>query len=465
MKKYFAFRKKEKPETQPRFEGFGLLNPEDEGFEVSVRNDEPIIRRLGEEEEHIPQWIHDLQLNLFSAIVLVAVFGLLLTASDLTEMIFFAFPAFAVFMLLSELESFGKEKLQFILGAIMAAALIAVLIVFRKYIGNGWALIMDHLYDNAEMAQAYVYDRFHIGDTGDEHPYRCMHFAVLWGSSLLGLITALPTARFRRGIIMALAGAAMLAFAYYGLIPSIVCIAVLLVALVLVLSRGSIISSLSVLLAVVIVFGAITFIDPGESYSISRADETFRDRFALRSAFLESEENSLDDIESLEQKMKDQQDQKDANQGSEFITENSWIVTAVIVLAVVAALGAAAWFVLKKLRLRQAENRAGIDSPDPKTAITAMFPYTVKWLQPAGIEAAGKPFISLEPLIRADISEPYADRYTEMYELWKEAAYSNHEMDEERRSEMKSFLGDTVDMIKEKSDLRTRIVNTFKYAL
>jgi hypothetical protein len=234
---------------------------------------------------------------------------------------------------------------------------------------------------------------------------------------------------------------------------------------VLVLSRGSIISSLSVLLAVVIVFGAITFIDPGESYSISRADETFRDRFALRSAFLESEGSSLDDIESLEQKMKDQQDQKNENQGSEFITENSWIVTAVIVFAVVAALGAAAWFVIKKLRLRQAENRAGIDSPDPKTAITAMFPYTVKWLQPAGIEAAGKPFISLEPLIRADISEPYADRYTEMYELWKEAAYSNHEMDEERRSEMKSFLGDTVDMIKEKSDLRTRIVNTFKYAL
>ena len=115
--------------------------------------------------------------------------------------------------------------------------------------------------------------------------------------------------------------------------------------------------------------------------------------------------------------------------------------------------------------MRQAENRAGLDASDPKKAITAMFPYAVKWLQPAGIEPMGKSFSSLIPVIRADVSDQYADRYENMYFLWEEAAYSNHEMTEEKRSEMDSFLKDTMEMIREKSDLRMRIINTVKYAL
>ena len=52
-----------------------------------------------------------------------------------------------------------------------------------------------------------------------------------------------------------------------------------------------------------------------------------------------------------------------------------------------------------------------------------------------------------------------------MYELWKEAAYSDHEMSEENRAQMKTFLNDTISMIKERSDFRTRLAATLKYAL
>ena len=468
-KKPFAKRSPEKeaaPARAPKESTFGLIGKSEDAFSVSVRNAEPLIKRLDSEKVRAA-WLGDIQLNLATASIVMAMFALVFMAGEIPEMTFFVIPGFPVFMLISTMDSFDGEKIKRIrlyAAAAIAVALVAALIIFRKYIGNGCALIMDHLYDTAEMEQAYIYDRFHIGDLGDEHPNRCMHFASIWCSCLLGLITAFPPARFRRTVAMAVAGFAMIAFAYYGIVPSWACIAIIAAALVLVMADGSLMSSLTVLLTVAIVFGAITLIDPGESYAVSRADENFRDRFALRSSYLDSGQNALDDLSRMEDQMKEQQE-KEKNSGSEFMAEHKWIVTLVVILLLLAAFGAAGGLYMKSLQRRQKENRAGIDSSDPRTAIVAMFPYTVKWLQPAGIEPAGKAFETLVPSIRADVSEQYAKRYTDMYELWKEAAYSDHEMTENGRNEMRSFLNDTITMITEKSDLKARLINTVKYAL
>lgn len=454
---------RETPAPEP---SFGLINNNEDAFSVSVRNAEPLIKRLDSEKEGIP-WLGDLQLNLASAVIVMSLFALIFTAGEIPELIFFIIPGFLVFMLISMLDAFDGEKIKRIRLYIAAAggvALIATLIIFRSYIGNGWAIIMGYLYDTAEMAQAYIYDRFHVGALGDEHPYRCMHFAAIWGSCLVGLLTALPPARFRRTVAMAVACFSMLAFAYYGIIPSWACIAVLAAALILLFATGSILSSVSVLLVVAILFGAITLLDPGENYTISRADEYFRDRFALSSSYLDSGESTPEDLTEMEEEMKDKQENQ-TDGGSEFITDHRWFVVITTVLLILAAVGVAVWLFMKRLRKRQKANRAGIDSTDPRTAIVAMFPYTVKWLQPAGIDVAGKAFETLVPMIKADISGKYAERYTDMYDLWKEAAYSDHEMTEDGRNEMDSFLKDTMSMVNERSDLNTKIVNTVKYAL
>ena len=443
---------------------FGITEPADE-FTVSVRNAEPLIRRLDTEKVRAA-WIGDIQANLASAGILMAFFGLLFMAADVPELIFFALPGFLVYMLFATLGSFDADKVKRIrlyLAIAAAVALIAVLVIFRKYIGSGWAIIMNQLYDTGEMAQAYIYDRFRVGSMGQEHPYRSMHFAAIWGSCLAGLIISILPERFRRPVSMTIAAFAMLAFAYYGIIPSWACIAVLAAAIMFLLSRGSIMSSLTVLVAMVIVFGAVTLIDPGESYGISRADETFRDRFALISSYLESSNTNTDGLDELEQQMQEEEQQQ--NNGGGFTTEHKALTALITIFLVIAAIAAAAALVWSRIRKRQEANRAGLNSSDPRAAIIAMFPYTVKWLQPAGIEPKGKPFETLVPSIRADVSEEYADRYTEMYELWKEAAYSDHEMTEDGRSEMNSFMTDTMKMVREKSDLRTRLMNTFRYAL
>ena len=443
---------------------FGIAEPED-AFSVSVRNAEPLIRRLDTEKSR-STWLGALQPNLASAAILMAFFGLLFMAADVPELIFFAVPGFLVYMLFATLGSFDDDKIKHIrlyAAAAGAAALIVVLIIFRGYIGSGWALIMNQLYDTGEMAQAYIYNRFHVGAMGDAHPYRSMHFAVIWGSCLAGLITSMLPARFRRPLSMVIAAFSMLAFAYYGIIPSWICIAVLAAAILFLLSRGSIVSSLTVLLAMAMVFGAIALIDPGENYGISRADENFRDRFALISSYLESGDASADGLDELEQQMQEEEEQQNSDDG--LVNERRNLTALIIGLLVIAAIATAAALIWSRIRKRQMANRTGLDSNDPRTAIIAMFPYTVKWLQPAGIETKGKAFETLTPVIKADVSEEYADRYSDMYELWKEAAYSDHEMTEDRRSEMNSFMTDTMSMVREHSDLRSRVMNTFRYAL
>lgn len=442
---------------------FGIINNDDDAFEVRVRNSEPLIKRL-DEGKPVAFWKKDLQINLAAAGIILTLFGLLVTSAYEPILTLYALPGAVVFLVVAGLENVDKERLKWYVALGVFVLLVVALIILRKYIANGWALVMNQLYDEAEMSQAYIYDRFSVGTTGEDHPYRSMHIAIAWGSILVGLITALPPARFRRPVAFLLAVFAMIAFAYYGIIPSWICIAALAAMLIFVLSDGSILSSLAMFLVAVIVFGLILLIDPGENYSISRADEQFRDRFAFKSAYLQRDDE-LTEYDSLEDDSQSGQENNPEGTGAEFLKEHKLLTVLLIVVLVLAAIAAAVWMFMRRIRKRQAENRKGIDSKDPREAIIAMFPYAVRWLQPAGIDPAGKPFNELIPMIKADVSQHYAERYTGMYELWKEAAYSDHDMNEDRRMEMDAFLKDTVSMIKEKCDLKTRLLNTVKYAL
>ena len=434
-----------------------------DAFEVSVRNADPIIRRL-EERGAVKAWTKDLQLNLATAAVIMAMLSLLMTAAEEPKLILFCIPAFVVIMILSTIEALDMGKVKLIVAGVIAAVLVVTLIVLRKYIGNGLALTINQLYDTGEAAQAYLYKRLPTGSMAEEHPHRSMHMAALWMSTLLGLLTALPPARYRRTVALGAGIFSMLAFSYYGIIPALVCIAVLATALLFVLARGSIVSALPVFLIAAILFGAILLIDPGESYGISRADENFRDRFALKSAYLQQNEEFGDPFSDMDDELMDDEEESDTGDTT-VVGEHKGLVFLLILLLVLAAAGVFARKFMKQLQKRQLENRAGINSQDPKEAITAMFPYTVRWLQPAGIEAEGKAFTSLMPMIRSEMSEEYAKRFSGMYDMWEEAAYSDHEMDEASRQEMNSFMNDTINTIKSKGNFATQVRNTIKYAL
>ena len=49
--------------------------------------------------------------------------------------------------------------------------------------------------------------------------------------------------------------------------------------------------------------------------------------------------------------------------------------------------------------------------------------------------------------------------------MWREAAYSDHEIAEENRDAMRTFMNDTKEMVEGEMDWKAKFINAVKYAL
>jgi hypothetical protein len=342
----------------------------------------------------------------------------------------------------------------------MLVILIAVAAIWHSTVLGGLSMLINQFYDVAEEAQAYLYDRLPGGDASE----LAGELGIAWFSCLFGLLTALPPAEARRKLSGLIVIAVMFAFAYYGLIPSAICIAVVIAALIAAVSRGSILSIIPVALAALLLFGALVLADPGESYGISRMDENFRDRFAFRSALLETQDPFAEDTETeLEDEMEDPEDEE--LEDEEFDSEYGTYAAFGILILCVAALGAGGYLLYRRLSKRRAENRRGIDSTDNREAVTAMFPYALRWIKGYGIEQTSASVMSMLPDLNDEFSDSYTSRFRDMYKIWSEAAYSDHEVSEEARELMDSFMNDTIKQIKDKCKLRDILRLRLRHAL
>lgn len=427
-------------------------------FAASIRAAEPLLKLKGGAKA--PGLKEDLLQNIAGTALIAAVLSLFCMAQDSMGLIPYMMPGAVLFFGLTLAEALKPGRFRWVFLGAAVAALIASLVLFKGDILGGLGSLMNSFYDAAEEAQAYLYRRFPVSESASETR------AAIWVSCLLGLVMALPVARFRRASTTLLALAVMFAVAYYGMIPSWICIAVMLVALIFLISRGSILSTIPLLLAAMLVFGAIILIDPGESYGISRMDENFRDRFAFHSSLIESPQedvNEPDDIDSIEE-------DKDKNEEREPIFGEEYGKYAAIGIAVLAAalIAAAIYLMSRRLKRRQAAVRKGINSSDPKTAVTAMFPYSVRWLKAGGIESgisAEEPFSAMVPAVSKEFSSEYGSRFDSMYGLWKEAAYSDHAVSDESLRDMKGFMKETISLVKNKSTFTEKMKIKFRHAL
>ena len=82
-----------------------------------------------------------------------------------------------------------------------------------------------------------------------------------------------------------------------------------------------------------------------------------------------------------------------------------------------------------------------------------------------GIDTASRPFSELTPYIAGEYSQDYANRYRRMYMLWREAAYSDHRIDDEAKGRMEDFLKETTEMIRSKLTFTEKLRVMLKYSL
>lgn len=444
--------------------------PENDGsvFEVDVRNADAAVTIL--DESNREKWYRKilapgLGSEIGIGLSLMSLIGLLLAAAEFAEIIPFAFAGVMAYLVMVKLGDILSERIKYIAAAIAVLVLVALVIVFRKYIGGGIGSIFNFVYDASEAEQAYVYNRFNVSAEADSDPDLCIALATIWMSVLIGVIAAVPPALIRRIIGIVIICASMIAFAYYGILPSAVCLVIIAFALAMLLAGGSMLATLPVLLVSLLLFGAIMLIDTGENYGISRADENLRDRFALRSAYLETNTDTQmpEQSETAEEEQPNSDDR--TNDNADEAGGVAGLMALVIPGLVILAIAAVCWLLYSRYKKRRAKNRLGLDNPDPKKAIIAMFPYSIKWLAAGNMEVTGRAFEKLIPTVERSISPEYAENYADMFRLWQEAAYSDHAMDEEGRQSMQSFLDSTITHIKSGYSFRDKILSALKYAL
>lgn len=422
-----------------------------DGFAAGVRSAEPMISTDASADG--PTWKKSLMLNISGAVLLLAFMSLFCMVTYSVGVIPYLLPGAFVFLGMGILEAVKPGRPKWIAAGVIAALLAVSIVALRGAVAGGLADLTNQFYDAAEAAQAYLYKRM-PGGGGDPR------MGAAWASCLIGLLASLPPAKYKRAALTLIAALAMLAFAYYGLIPSGICTAALLAALLIAFPKGSAVSSLPLLLAVMMVFGAVMLTAPGENAAISRVDENFRDRFALNSRLiqdLEEQTEAPDEINDPSAADTPQDDTQDSLYG-----KHTGLVIALLIIIAAAAAAFAAWSRINKKRKAL---REGIDSHDPRTAVTAMFPYTVRWLRAGGIDTGARPFNELTPYIAGEFSQTYANRYRKMYLLWREAAYSDLRIDEQSKKGMEEFLRDTTEMIKEKLSFTERLRVMIKYSL
>ncbi|MBQ6440369.1 MAG: hypothetical protein IJJ06_09645 [Mogibacterium sp.] len=434
---------------------------EADGFGAMVHSSTPILRLKDGGKQSV--WKQDLLLNCSCAALMTTAFALFCMSIDTPLLILFALPCFVMYMAVATLGSIKPGPVRWIAAAVIFVILAAVAAVWHSTVLGGVSMLINQFYDVAEEAQAYIYDRL---PGGEEESEIAGYIGMAWISCLIGLLTALPPAEVRRRLSGLIVILIMLAFAYYGLLPSAICIAVLIAVLIAVASRGSILSLIPVVLVALLLFGGVVLADPGENYGISRMDENFRDRFALRSTLIQTDDPFFDeeeetDLEEEEEEEPDDEESEDEAYDGEYGTYAAY---GTIVL-VIAALGAAAYMINRRVKRRIAENRKGIDSKDNREAVVAMFPYAIRWLKGYGIEQRSAAVISMVPELSEMFSDSYAARFGEMYKIWSEAVYSDHAVSDRDRQLMDGFMNDTIDAVKGKCKFKDVVKLRFKYAL
>lgn len=449
------FRKGDAAEAVSMDEGFSAGS-----FGAMVHSTDPILRLKDSGKQ--PFWKQDLLQNISCAALLTTAIALFCMSIDTPELVLFALPCFVVYMAVAIAGSLKSGPVRWIAAGIAIVVLIVVAVIWRSTVLGGLSMLVNQFYDYAEEAQAYIYTRLPGGDEASEFGAR---IGLVWLSCVLGLLFALPPAKARKRMAEVLVIVIMLAFAYYGLLPSAVCIAVMIAALLAAVSRGNILSLIPVVLVALLFFGGIVLADPGENYAVSRMDENFRDRFALRSALLENAVSYEEEEEyEFEEEEEEYSEDEEFEEEEDYVEIGDYAVYIFLALGLAAA-GAAAYLIHRRVAKRIAENRKGIDSKDTREAVTMMFPYTLRWLKGYGIEQSSASAESMVPALKTEFSDSYAERFKEMYTIWSEAAYSDHTIPEESRLQMSGFMKDTIESIKKKCRFRDRLRLRYRHAL
>lgn len=358
---------------------------------------------------------------------------------------------------------YGKRACAYFLAA--WAALLAVAAAFwRGLLINGAKLLTNRLFAISEASQAYQYDRFTVTAPAGQDT-ACMLFVLAFCSLLWALVSALllgrdakimPVAAFALVCVFTVYFGASAAFIWM-ILPGVWCLLSLLPRHIGLARYGTVIVGMALIVA------ATLLLFPNENARISRLDETLRDKMALQTVRYDPE-SMPQEITAPPETTPEEQQQQNGFHFAYDLPAGKWLLIAAVLIAVLLLLFIpAVWN--DRLHKRAERERAGIEDENHAVSIRAMFLYAVRWLQSYGVTPGNVNYGAWPAALQDAMSEDYQQEFEAILPLWREAAYSDHEMTAQQRKAVRAFLKRTGDEIWEKADWRERLRLQYRCAL
>ena len=162
------------------------------------RNEAAGIKLLDEKAQG-PWWRRELPHEIATGVALMSFFAFALAAAGIHLRRYRScWWELALYMGLVLLEEVTEVRPKLLASLGIIAALMVLLVIFRKYIGGGLGAVMNTVFEASEFVQAYVYTKFPISEAAQSNPDTAVRVATVWASCLAGALGALPPAAVRR---------------------------------------------------------------------------------------------------------------------------------------------------------------------------------------------------------------------------------------------------------------------------
>lgn len=309
----------------------------------------------------------------------------------------------------------------------ISAAIFAVSAVLVLTQLQGFEALLNSIFSAGEKAQAYEYDYFAV-----EHPNKQLAIAAL--SMLFAGCIGFGSSRALRFTAWAALVSAFLLTAYFGIAVSALWTLLLVASAALMLLKKKTVFSVGMVVLSIVIITAVAFAFVSQNAIQTQAlNETLRDRMAF---------NTVSHMETPEETPEPTPEPTPTPQMSEKtkylnINKNGWTKTHTLICIIIAT--ALVLFIPSvindRYKKRLEKNRAGLKSRNNAKAVKAGFLYALKWLEICGYRQENMPFEKTAE----QLSEELRPDFCLAAEIFREAVFSDHKIDDEKRALVHGF--------------------------
>ena len=400
-------------------------------------------------------------------VIIIAFMLTILSMGGMESEILYCIPGAVIFFVLFAIRGRNRGRTHLIVFAGAVVLLVTCLVLLRSDIANGLKMVANQIYISGEDAQKYIYIKYDIGIYGYDLQM-ATHIAVIWAACAVGVLVAVPPFEMRKVVCLDIGLLSMLCAAYFGLIPNVIGMVLMLISVIYILGGERIGASWPLLVSGLLVLALVLVVNPGESKSISKVDEQIRDAVSTNNVILsglKNREKLKANGDNSESKSSSQNNRKKNDDNSSGVKLPGKMLNVLLLILLFSLILFVPAVINDRIKKKQAVNRRGLDSEDDRMAVIAMFPYAMKWLTQYGIEVENRPFTSLVDKVRMSTDEEYFTSFGDMLKVWEKAAFSDHSMTADCRTKMNDFLNRTMAMTKKKVGLKGMMRIKFRLAL